>query len=70
MMLKIKNESDLKRHKTNRLFPGRTFYQVFARYHFLRVQSTTPEKYAEELRVCTIIVILSIFSYLGNNVFC
>ena len=47
----MKDSSRLRFCTVNKDFPGRTFAQLFSRYHFLRMKSTTPQKYIEELKV-------------------
>ena len=51
MLLNMKDSSRLRFCTVNKDFPGRTFAQLFSRYHFLRMKSTTPQKYIEELKV-------------------
>lgn len=56
MLLAMESACELKRHVIKKQFPGRSFAQLFSRYHFLRMKSTTPQKYIEELKVKLIIV--------------
>ncbi len=49
----MKDTSNLRAHVMRRDFPGRTFAQLFSRYHYLRMKFTTPKKYIEDLKVRT-----------------
>lgn len=54
MLLAMKSTSQLQWHVIKKHFPGRTFPQLFSRYHYLRMKFTTPQKYIEELKVSDI----------------
>lgn len=47
----MKDATQLKTHVIKTNFPGRTFAQLFSRYHYLRMKQTTPQKYIEDLKV-------------------
>ena len=51
MLLAMRDSSELQRHLIKKKFPGRTFAQLFSRFHFLRMKSSTPEIYVKELKV-------------------
>lgn len=52
-LLSLKDTFQLRRRMIQREFPGRNFPQLFSRFHYVRMKSTTPQNYVEELKVNT-----------------
>lgn len=51
MLLAMPDASKLRAHIIRRDFPGRNFPQLFSRFHYLRMKSTSPKEYIEDLKV-------------------
>lgn len=51
MLLAMPDASGLRAHIIRRDFKGRNFPQLFSRFHYLRMKSTTPKQYIEDLKV-------------------
>lgn len=47
----MKETNQLKAYVIRKNFPGRTFAQLFSRFHYLRMKLTTPQKYIDDLKV-------------------
>lgn len=50
MLLAMPDASKLRAHIIRRDFPGRNFPQLFSRFHYLRMKSTSPKEYIEDLK--------------------
>ena len=49
--MEMPDVGQLRGHTIRKDYPGRSFSQLFSRYHYLRMQSTTPKKYIAQLKV-------------------